>query len=168
MFCFWCLVFLFPPCVLAGAHFCGSWPKGMFWSCQEGRRLGLANPWKKGAPSSPVPHHSVKEPRGATSPGLCFPTSCHEFAQCHRSPQLLPSTLSPPGSSEQTVGGGVTGGEVTTRRAGSLGFGSSFCPRCLAHMAHSAPGGRKPPHCRSVTWGPCLRKVPALDQSLGH
>lgn len=31
-----------PPCVLAGAHFCGSWPKGMFWSCQQGRRPGPA------------------------------------------------------------------------------------------------------------------------------
>lgn len=44
--------FLSPPCVLAGARFCGRWPKGMFWSCQEGRRLGSANPWMIGAPSS--------------------------------------------------------------------------------------------------------------------
>lgn len=39
--------FLSPPCVLAGAHFCGFWPKGMFWSCQEGRRRRLANPRMK-------------------------------------------------------------------------------------------------------------------------
>lgn len=79
---FFCVVlflvscFLSPPCVLAGAHFCGFWPKGMFWSCQEGRRRGLANPRMKVLHPPPTPHHSVKKPRGATSPGLCFPTSC--------------------------------------------------------------------------------------------
>lgn len=44
--------FLFPPCVLAGTHVCGCWPKGMFWSCQERRRLGSTNPQMNGAPCS--------------------------------------------------------------------------------------------------------------------
>lgn len=45
--------FLPPPCILAGSHFCGRRPRGMFGSCQEGRRLRLANPRMNGAPSSP-------------------------------------------------------------------------------------------------------------------
>lgn len=63
-----------PPCVLAGAHFCGRWPEGMFWSCQGGRRLGLANPGRR-CSILPVPRLRAKEPRGASSPGLCFPAS---------------------------------------------------------------------------------------------
>lgn len=40
LFCFvFASCFLSPPCVLAGTHFCGCWPKGMFWSCQERRRF---------------------------------------------------------------------------------------------------------------------------------
>lgn len=69
--------FLSPPCILAGSHFCDCWPKRMFRSFQEGRGLGLANPQMNGAPSPPpqIPCRGVKEPRGAPSPGLCFPTS---------------------------------------------------------------------------------------------
>lgn len=74
LFCFWRLVFLLPHVSWQALTSVACWPEGMFWSCQDGRRLGLANPGRR-CSILPVPRHSVKEPRGATSPGLCFPTS---------------------------------------------------------------------------------------------
>nr|KAF6314755.1 hypothetical protein mMyoMyo1_008558 [Myotis myotis] len=41
-------------------------------------------------------------------------------------------------------------------------FGFQFLSQAPAHVAHSAPGGEKPPHFRSASG------VPALEQSLGH
>lgn len=118
-----------PPCVLAGAHFCGRWPEGMFWSCQDGRRLGLANPGRR-CSILPVPRHSVKEPRGATSPGLCVPTSCvmsvpsaTTHLSCFRQHRLWEEA-------------GLRVGGVAPGRAGSPGLGSSFCPRRLVVRSH--------------------------------
>lgn len=135
-----------PPCVLAGAHFCGSWPEGMFWSCQEWRRLWLAVPDER-LPVLPVPHHRVKELRGAAWPGLRFPTRCV--------PSLPSATtgLSCPRQPCRCRGSRATGGGVALgKRAAGLGF------QCLSQ----APAGEKPLHFRSVTW------FPALDQPLGH
>lgn len=66
--------FLFPPCVLAGTHFCGCWPKGMFGSCQERRRLGLANPRMNGAPSSPFLVTVLRSQEELPRPASAFPS----------------------------------------------------------------------------------------------
>lgn len=156
--------FLSPPCVLAGAHFCGFWPKGTFWSCQEGRRRGLANPRMNGAPSSPpLPHHSVKEPRGATSPGLCFPTSCiMSLPSATTSLSCLHQPCPHLVLQNRLLEAGSQVGTSPLEEQALQVLVPISVPGALAHVAHSAPGGGKPPHFRSVTG------VPALDQSLGH
>lgn len=59
---------------------------------------------------------------------------------------------SPPGPSEETLGGGVVGGRrgrSLLGGAGSPGLGSGFRPRCQAYTRSPlGPGGKKPPHFR--------------------
>lgn len=86
IFCFVLVLvscFLSPPCVLAGTHFCGFWPKGMFWSCQEGRRHGLANPRMKVLHLPPPLITVLGAERSYLARTLLPRLMCHEFAQCH-------------------------------------------------------------------------------------
>lgn len=147
LFCFWCLVFLLPhvswqalTSVAVGQRECSG-------TAKVGGDSGWLIP-DEGAPSSLSPSQCYGATRSPLARTLLPRLPCHECARCHHSPLLLPSA--------QTVGGGgAARGEVTPGRAGAPGLGSSSCPRRLAHAAHSAPGGEKPPHSRSV------RGVPA-------
>lgn len=82
---FWCPVIFFSSMGLGRRPFRGCQPKGKLWSCQEGRRLGLANPQMNGAPSLPppppprCPSRTVLRSPGSCSLRLC-PHVCRGFA----------------------------------------------------------------------------------------
>ncbi|KAF6125110.1 hypothetical protein HJG60_009658 [Phyllostomus discolor] len=133
-----------PPCVLAGAHFCGCRPKGMFWSCQQGRRLGLAGPRASGAPSSLSLVTVFRSREELPCLDSALPPLC---------PQLPSSAGSPPGCQSPPREAGPP--------VGRRGLGKRL-PGSGLRSPSPAPGGEKPPHFRPVT------RVPALGQPLGH
>lgn len=87
----------------------------------------------------PVPRHSVKEPRGAASPGLCCPTP---GVTVYPAPPLASAALTsawpphPPGPPEPAVGGGAC--------RGRRGWGKRP-PWSGLQSPPQAPGGEKPP-----------------------
>lgn len=160
---FWCPVIFFSSMGLGRRPFRGRQPKGKLWSCQEGRRLGLANPQMNGAPSLPPPPptmpltHSVKEPGQllpqTLSPRVPWVCSCHTHLCCCL-PWLCHHLV--PREEQTLEAGWARRGHPCEGRFPVFGSSQSLYWTPGLHTVQLAPSGSEPLCFRSVTRVPTL------------
>lgn len=140
--------------------------KEMFWSCQEGRRRGVASPGMNGAPLPPPPAappctvlgHKRSCFARALRPALCVVG----LLSATTSPLLPAQALSPRGPSRTALrGGSGTGRPSLGGQPHRAGFQAGIPPRRWPRT-QSGPGRGKLPCFRAAT------RVPALDHPHGH